>query len=372
MQAFNDNTQLLSKLCKIPRLINNKSISEAKIMVAMSGGVDSSTVAASLHVLGYQVIGVTLQLYRSDKRNNPCCSGEEISDAKKVAQQMGFKHYTLNYEKVFKQEVIDRFASSYLQGQTPLPCVYCNQTVKFRDLLKVAKDLKVDALATGHYIRRKEENNAVRMYTARDQNKDQSYFLFSTTMEQLKFLRFPLGDLYKHETREIADLLKLGIANKPESQDICFTNNYVQTIKKMHPKSMCKGNILNMHGQVIGEHDGIISYTIGQRKRIKISAPEALYVIKIDHEKNTITVGPKAALQRKILQVKEVNWLTTPRDKIRATVKLRSLHKRVKADIHLCDDVVNVILDEGEYGIAPGQACVFYDDEQVLGGGWIA
>ena len=358
-------------------ILEHKKISETKVVVAMSGGVDSSTVAASLSMIGYQVIGVTLQLYNGDAkvRKGSCCAGQDIYDAKRVASKFNFTHYVLNYESIFKQQVIDDFVDTYLEGETPIPCVRCNQTVKFKDLLKVARDLGADALATGHYVRRIVVGNEIQMHTAKDNTKDQSYFLFTTTNEQLEFLRFPLGEITKERTREVAMSLGIEVANKPESQDICFVQggSYVKLVQKLRPGSLKKGKILHITGKVLGDHNGIINYTIGQRRGLGIASEEPLYVIKINPKKNEIIVGPKNALANDIVSVREVNWISDFSSREQPIeVKLR--HRTEKVGARIIDDGVNNIklrLDVPQFGIAPGQACVLYKGPQVLGGGWI-
>ena len=282
----------------------HKKPSETTLVVAMSGGVDSSTVAGMMKRDGYNVIGITLKLYDNNKEvasSKQCCSGQDIMDAKRVANKLGIEHKILYYQDKFKQGVIDNFVDSYLKGETPIPCVQCNQTVKFRDLFEVSKDLKADALITGHYVKSITSGDETNMYRAIDENRDQSYFLFNTTREQLNYLRFPLGGMLKDETRSIAKDLDLNVANKPDSQDICFVPNgdYSSVIRKFKPESFKKGNIKNLDGKVIGVHDGIINFTIGQRKGIKVSDVEALYVLKIDSGKNEIVVGPKEKLGKK-------------------------------------------------------------------------
>jgi len=357
----------------------NKSIKDTKIVVAMSGGVDSSTVAAMLHKEGYQVIGVTLQLYDLGvdiEKKGACCAGQDIYDAKMVAGTMGFPHYVLNYESVFKQDVIEDFADAYLRGETPIPCVKCNQSVKFRDLFKVAKDLDADALVTGHYIRRKEGEEGVELHKAIDHNKDQSYFLFATTKEQLNYIHFPLGGKTKEETRKLAESFGLKIADKPDSQDICFVPNgsYSKVIERLRPGSLEPGDIIHIEGTKLGKHEGTINYTIGQRKGLKVSWHEPLYVVKIDPQNKIVLVGPEAALQSKTVNLKEMNWLTknSPQECLKAQVKLRSTQEAVNATIiHQENNTAKVILDQPERAITPGQACVIYDNDRVLGGGWI-
>ena len=359
----------------------DKKPEDTLVVVAMSGGVDSSTVAAIMKNERYKVIGITLKLYNDSQqitKSKQCCAGQDIMDAKRVADKLKIEHRILYYQDRFKEGVIDNFVESYLNGETPIPCVQCNQTVKFTDLFNEAKKLKADALITGHYVKSIFENGIIQMYRGSDLNRDQSYFLFNTTREQLNFLRFPLGSMLKQDTRKIARDLDLNVADKPDSQDICFVPNgdYSSVIKKFRPDSLKKGNIKNLKGEVIGVHDGIINFTIGQRKGIKISNVEPLYVIKIDAEKNEIIVGNKVHLGKKKILLKNINLLTDKKefdDKV--FVKVRSTGKLLDAKINFENDVANVELDLSEYGISPGQACVFYNKNslgyKVLGGGWI-
>jgi len=352
------------------------------VVVAMSGGVDSSTVAAMMKNEGYNVIGITLKLYNDTKetsQSKQCCAGQDIMDAKRVADKLKIKHKILYYQTKFKEGVIDNFIDSYLNGETPIPCVQCNQTVKFTDLFKEAKDLKADALVTGHYVKSITDGDSTEMYRGIDSNRDQSYFLFNTTKDQLNFLRFPLGNLLKNETREIARKLDLNVADKPDSQDICFVPNgdYASVIEKFRPNSFIKGNIKDINGEVIGVHDGIINYTIGQRKGIGISDKKPLYVIKIIANKNEIIVGTKEHLVKTQINLKDLNIITNDKNDFKKElfVKVRSTGKLIKAKIDINKTSANVNLQEEEYGIAPGQACVFYSKDslgyKVLGGGWI-
>ena len=360
----------------------SKKPNETLVVVAMSGGVDSSTVAGMMKMEGYNVIGITLKLYNDTKetsKSKQCCAGQDIMDAKRVADKLKIKHKILYYQNKFKDGVIDNFIDSYLNGETPIPCVQCNQTVKFTDLFEEAKNLKADALVTGHYVKSITEGNNTEMYRGVDTNRDQSYFLFNTTKSQLNYLRFPLGNLLKNETREIARKLDLNVAEKPDSQDICFVpnGNYASVIEKFRPNSFVKGNIRNMDGKVIGVHDGIINYTIGQRKGIKISDKDPLYVVKIIADKNEIIVGGREHLVKTQINLKDLNIITNDKKDFEKElfVKVRSTGKLLKAKININDTSVNVDLFEGEEGIAPGQACVFYSKNnngfKVLGGGWI-
>jgi len=352
------------------------------VVVAMSGGVDSSTVAAMMKNDGYNVIGITLKLYNDTKeisQSKQCCAGQDIMDAKRVADKLKIEHKILYYQTKFKEGVIDNFIDSYLNGETPIPCVQCNKTVKFKDLFEEAKKLKADALVTGHYVQSVTEDNNTDMYRGVDLNRDQSYFLFNTTKTQLNFLRFPLGNLLKNETRNIARQLDLNVADKPDSQDICFVPNgdYASVIEKFRPNSYSKGNIKNMDGKVIGVHDGIINYTIGQRKGIGISDKNPLYVVKIIADRNEIIVGTKEHLVKTKINLKDLNIITDDkRDFTKELfVKVRSTGKLIKAKIDIKHDTASVNLLEEEHGIAPGQACVFYSKNnlgyKVLGGGWI-
>ena len=360
----------------------NKKPSDTRVVVAMSGGVDSSTVAGIMKNEGYKVIGITLKLYDDGKEvaaSKQCCSGQDIMDAKRVANKLNIEHKILYYQNKFKQGVIDNFVDSYLKGETPIPCVQCNQTVKFRDLFEVSKDLKADALITGHYVKSVTTEKETNMYRAIDENRDQSYFLFNTTKEQLNYLRFPLGNMLKNETREVAKELNLNVADKPDSQDICFVPNgdYASVIQKFKPESFKKGNIKNLDGKIIGVHDGIINFTIGQRKGIKVSDKEPLYVLKINSDKNEIIVGPRENLGKKIIQLNNLNLLSDHKEFDQEIfVKVRSTGKLLDAKVDLSDNnTAKVNLKISEDGISPGQACVFYKKDnfglKVLGGGWI-
>jgi len=359
----------------------NKHPRETKVVVAMSGGVDSSVVAGLMKEEGYDVTGITLKLYddsKVSKAGRQCCAGQDILDAKRVSEHLDIKHKILFYQKKFKEEVIDSFIDSYVAGETPIPCVQCNQTVKFRDLFKYAKALNADALVTGHYVARFQNSGKASMYRAKDSNRDQSYFLFSTTQEQLDYLRFPLGEIEKEETRNIANKLNLNVADKPDSQDICFVPNgdYSSVIKKFRPESFKPGEILDLMGKKLGDHEGIINYTVGQRKGIKISSTDPLYVINIDADNNKIIVGPKKSLIIQNIELRDLNVLGTEKEfSDYVSIKVRSTGRLLKAKVNIKNNSANVNIVGGEAGISPGQACVFYskDDigDKLLGGGWI-
>ena len=351
-----------------------------RIVVAMSGGVDSSTVAAMLVDQGYDVVGITLQLYDVNDvgtRTKTCCAGIDIYDAKKVAQKLGIPHYVLNYETNFKTSVIDKFVDTYLKGETPIPCVTCNQTVKFSDLYGVAKKLGAKFLATGHYVQKKHGQKGAELHKAIDLTKDQSYFLFATTQDQLDFLEFPLGGFTKEETRLKAQAFGLEIFDKKDSQDICFVpdGNYARIIEKFRPGALDKGFIKDTEGNVLGEHNGIINYTVGQRKGLGIADQEPYYVVKIDSEDNTVIVGREEDLSRQCFIIRDLNWLGDPElldGKIEFVVKIRSAHKGVGATIKKINSKEYLVtLLESQKSISPGQACVVYDGSRVLGGGWI-
>ena len=354
---------------------------DTKVVVAMSGGVDSSVVAGLMKEQGYNVTGITLKLYDDSKTSSSgrqCCAGRDIIDAKRVSETLNIDHKILYYQKKFKSEVIDSFINSYVAGETPIPCVQCNQTVKFRDLFRFSKELKADALVTGHYVLRYENNGVGAMYRAEDKLRDQSYFLFSTTQNQLDYLRFPLGSINKSETRNIANKLKLNVATKPDSQDICFVpnGNYASVIEKYRPQSFQKGDILDIKGDKLGTHDGIINYTIGQRKGIKISNPNPLYVIDIRAKDNSIIVGTQDYLNIKKIYLRNVNVLSSNENfRKNIFIKVRSTGKLLNAKVKLENNSATVDILEDEKGISPGQACVFYSKdligERLLGGGWI-
>ena len=358
----------------------DKPVARTRVVVAMSGGVDSSACAALMAEAGYDVLGVTLQLYdhgQAAGRAGSCCAGQDIHDARRVADRLGMPHYVLDYESRFRESVIDDFADSYLRGETPIPCVRCNQTVKFRDLMGVARDLDADALVTGHYVRRADGPSGLELRRAVDQSRDQSYFLFATTREQLALLRFPLGGMEKSETRRIAERCGLAVADKPDSQDICFVpdGNYTRTVEKLRPNAFIPGDIVDREGQVLGQHGGIAFFTVGQRRGIGIAAAAPLFVLRLEPDTNRVVVGPHSALLEDRLTVRDVNWLgdrTMDACSHRVTVKLRSAAPVVPATLRaIGDGRAEVHLDTAQAGVAPGQACVFYDGDRVLGGGWI-
>lgn len=373
----------------IPTPINSlgfaKTPAETRVVVAMSGGVDSSVVAAYLSDQGYDVVGVTLQLYDHGAalaKKGACCAGIDIHDARRVAEERGFPHYVLDYENIFKDAVIDEFADSYLAGATPVPCIRCNERVKFKDLLETAKDLEADCMATGHYIQRKMGPNGAELHCAEDAIRDQSYFLFSTKPEQLEFLRFPLGHLpSKDATRALATEYGLSVADKPDSQDICFVpnGNYAAVIEKLRPGAVDPGQIVHADGRVLGEHNGVIHYTIGQRRGLGIGGlSDPLYVVRLDVHAKQVIVGPKDMLSTRTIPVREINWLgdkpLTSQSEWHMSVKVRSTRPPREAILRpISDTEAEVELLSAEEGVSPGQACVFYEStgSRIFGGGWI-
>jgi tRNA-uridine 2-sulfurtransferase len=357
-----------------------------RVVVAMSGGVDSSVVAGLLTRAGYDVVGMTLQLYdhgEATHRKGACCAGQDVQDARRVAETLGIPHYVLDYEDRFRESVIDGFAASYIAGETPVPCVACNQTVKFHDLLATAKQLGASALATGHYVMSKANGNHRALYRPVDVERDQSYFLFATTQEQLDFVRFPLGTMTKAETRAAAREFGLAVADKHDSQDICFVPNgkYAGVIERLRPDAASAGDIVHIDGRRLGRHEGIIHYTIGQRRGIGIAVGEPLYVVHLDPAGKRVIVGPREALTTRRLHLRQVNWLGNgslaelPEEGMDVYARVRSTRAPLPARLTISGDHIAVELGDGESGVAPGQACVLYDGDgagaRVLGGGWI-
>jgi tRNA-uridine 2-sulfurtransferase len=361
-----------------------------RVVVAMSGGVDSSVVAALMKHASHEVVGITLQLYDHGKatgRKGSCCAGQDIHDARRVAESLGIPHYVLDYESRFARSVMRTFADSYLNGETPIPCVTCNQEIKFRELLDTAKELGADVLATGHYIQRREGPNGAELYRAVDADRDQSYFLFATTREQLAALRFPLGTMHKSEVRALARAWGLPVADKADSQDICFVpaGRYTHVIERLKPGAVEPGDIVHIDGRVLGRHQGIVHYTVGQRRGLKLASGEPFYVVRLDAARRLVVVGPHECLRTEVLFLRNVNWLgeapltEVGQAGIEVYARIRSTQAPAPAVIY-CDQpnsgLIRVVLPNGEHGVAAGQACVFYADgtpeARVLGGGWIA
>ena len=354
---------------------------DTRVVAAMSGGVDSSVVAGLLKREGYDVVGVTLQLYDHGlalKKKGACCAGQDIDDAKRVAEQLAIPHYVLDYEERFRRAVMEDFAASYAKGETPIPCVRCNEKIKFGDLLALARELGADALATGHYVRRAVGPYGPELHRAADETRDQSYFLFATTQEQLRMLRFPLGELYKREVRAVAHSLDLPVAEKPDSQDICFVpqGRYTDVVERLKPDAAEPGDIVDMGGRVLGRHPGIIHFTVGQRKGLGLAGnEEPLFVVRLDAASRRVVVGPRDSLRTRKIRLAFVNWLMAPgAGPLSCAVKVRSTRPPAPARIvALADSAAEVELISGEDAVAPGQACVFYEQggTRVLGGGWI-
>jgi tRNA-specific 2-thiouridylase len=362
---------------------STRTRSRGRVVVAMSGGVDSSVVAGLLHRQGYDVVGVTLQLYdhgEASGRRGTCCAGQDIHDARRVADKLRIPHYVLDYEARFRATVMEAFADSYAAGETPIPCVTCNQKIKFRDLLETARELDAEVLATGHYVERRDGANGPELYRARDADRDQSYFLFATTPAQLTSLMFPLGGMRKSEVRALARELDLPVADKSDSQDICFVpqGRYTSVVERMRPGAAEAGDIVHVDGRVLGRHEGIIHYTIGQRRGLGIPGPAPLYVVRLDTGRRQVVVGPRESLLTQWIGLKDVNWLgdgPLPHEGLELAVRIRSSAPPQPAIVYADGAKARVHLSGGEYGVAAGQACVFYADTglraRVLGGGWI-
>lgn len=384
---MSDSASITSRLADLPDVDLGLAPGDRKnrrVVVAMSGGVDSSVAAAMVKRAGYDAIGITLQLYdhgEAVKRKGACCAGQDIHDARRVAAALDMPHYVLDYESLFRESVMDDFADTYLAGHTPIPCVRCNETVKFRDLLTTAKELGAEALVTGHYIETRLHDGCWQMRRPVDETRDQSYFLFSTTADQLAFLRFPLAHLTKDEIRAFAAELELPVADKPDSQDICFVPNgdYAAVIQRLRPDCGLPGEIVDMSGQVLGRHQGVLHYTVGQRRGLGVASGEPLYVVRIDADTRQVVVGPREALAKRTIMLNDVNWLggNDNPERMEIQVKIRSTGKPVDASLKLLPGrEAEVFLNRAEEGVSPGQACVFYGAgdaaaARVFGGGWI-
>jgi tRNA-specific 2-thiouridylase len=350
------------------------------VVVAMSGGVDSSVAAAVLKAQGYEVVGITLQLYdhgAAIQKKGACCAGQDIQDARMVADRLGIPHYVLNYESRFSESVMERFADSYLAGETPIPCVQCNQSVKFRDLLATAQELGAAFMATGHYVERRDGPFGAELHRGAELSKDQSYFLFATTQAQLDYLYFPLGRMEKPDTRRLAEHFGLPVSDKPDSQDICFVpgGNYAKVVERLRPGAIDPGEIVHVDGRVLGRHEGIIHFTVGQRKGLGVAEGTPLYVVKLDAATHRVIVGPESALHQHTIHLRDLNWLhETPLTEagVPVTVKIRSAHPGAKGHLFpRAGQTAEIVLEQAEAAIAPGQACVAYDGSRVMGGGWI-